>query len=124
MSEDSYTVKRKIPRTALVAAAEIVDRAGGTRVNMRVSEISARGCYVDTLNPFQIGAQVNVCISHNGQTCDAPGKSHLLPRRVRDGDCVHRSCRRTARRARWLAQRTGRPTELTYPIHLIDAFLV
>lgn len=74
MSEDSYAVKRKIPRTALVAAAEIVDHAGGTRVNMRVSEISARGCYVDTLNPFQIGAQVSVCISHNGQTCDAPGK--------------------------------------------------
>jgi hypothetical protein len=74
MSEESYAVKRATPRTALVAAAEIVERQGGTRVNMRVSEISARGCYVDTLNPFEIGAQVDVRISHNGQTCEAPGK--------------------------------------------------
>lgn len=74
MSEDSFAVKRTVPRTALVAAAEVVERAGGTHSNVRVSEISARGCYVDTLNPFQIGAQVKLRISHNNQECEAPGK--------------------------------------------------
>jgi hypothetical protein len=74
MPEDSFAVKRALPRISLTAEAEIIDRDGGARLKVRISEISARGCYVDTLNPFDIGTQIDLHIHHANRTCEVPGK--------------------------------------------------
>jgi len=74
MSEDPYAIKRGGPRISLVAAAQITVRAAGTPLNVRLSELSARGCYIDTLNPFDVGTEVLVHISHNNTDCDVNGK--------------------------------------------------
>ncbi len=41
---------------------------------MRISELSARGCYLDTLNPLSIGTLIDLRVSHQNQTWDARGK--------------------------------------------------
>jgi hypothetical protein len=74
MPEDSFEVKRAIPRVSLPAEAEILERGAGTRLKVRVSEISVRGCYVDTLNPFDIGTQIDLRISHGSRSCEVSGK--------------------------------------------------
>jgi hypothetical protein len=74
MSEESLAVKRAIPRVPFIASAKVAVTAGGASVQMRISELSARGCYIDTLNPFEIGTQINLHISHENRTCDLPGK--------------------------------------------------
>jgi hypothetical protein len=74
MSEDPFAVKRSCPRVTFAASTEIVESRGGTSWNMRISELSARGCYVDTLNPFDIGTQIDLRISHQGRTCRTRGK--------------------------------------------------
>jgi hypothetical protein len=42
-------------------------------VAARISDLSARGCYVNTLNPLSIGTEVRLRIRHIDQTCELPG---------------------------------------------------
>ncbi len=37
-------------------------------MSARVSELSLRGCYLDTLNPFPEGTQIRLVIFHGGVT--------------------------------------------------------
>ena len=48
MSNTPYIVARTTPRFAFIAEAEIV----GMKDHARVSELSARGCYIDSINPL------------------------------------------------------------------------
>jgi hypothetical protein len=43
---------RKAPRHSFTASAEILDPATETKLSVRVSELSMKGCYLDALNPF------------------------------------------------------------------------
>jgi hypothetical protein len=47
---------RKLPRHPFTASAEILDPATETKISVRVSEISMKGCYLDALNPFPLNA--------------------------------------------------------------------
>jgi hypothetical protein len=44
--------RREVPRYPFVASAEQIDVNTGTQLSARVSELSLKGCYLDTLNPF------------------------------------------------------------------------
>jgi len=69
MSDTPYTVARTTPRFAFIAEAEIV----GSRDYSRVSELSARGCYIDSINPMPKGTQLRLRIRYGCSTCEFPG---------------------------------------------------
>jgi hypothetical protein len=74
MHESSTPVNRANPRFSFVANAEATGLRDGTRIVARVSQLSARGCYVDTLDPFPIGTAVLLRIRYGSSTCEVPGK--------------------------------------------------
>jgi hypothetical protein len=73
MPKDSYSKKRKAPRFSFIAEAEVTE-LGGARLSARVTDLSVRGCYVDTLSTFPVGTEVRLRISHGGSKCELPGK--------------------------------------------------
>jgi hypothetical protein len=54
--------RRGNPRFPFVANAEVSETSAGTRIKVRVTEISIYGCYLDMLNPFAVGTEVFVKI--------------------------------------------------------------
>ena len=68
MNETSYAIRRTTPRFAFIAEAEIV----GAKDRSRVSELSARGCYVDTINPLPKGTSMHLRIRYGCSTCEFP----------------------------------------------------
>ena len=69
----TYRTQRTVPRYTFVAVAEIIETATQTCVMGRINEISRKGCYVDTLNPFTVGTNLNVVISRDQRTFAARG---------------------------------------------------
>ena len=69
MSDATYTVTRTSPRFAFIAEAEII----GARDRARVSELSARGCYVDSINPLPKGTELKLRIRYGCSACEFPG---------------------------------------------------
>ncbi len=63
--------RRDARRHAFVAPAVVVDAQTGARISARTTDLSLRGCYVDTLNPFPVGTTVQVRIHKNNETLDA-----------------------------------------------------
>ena len=74
MPETSFSVARTNPRFSFVAEAEVMGPSDQTPMLSRVSELSSRGCYVDTLDPFPIGTAVLLRIRYGSSTCEVPGK--------------------------------------------------
>ncbi len=64
----SNSERREAPRHPFIASAEEIDLASGARLSARVSELSLKGCYLDTLNPFPKGTQIRLVIFHGGAT--------------------------------------------------------
>lgn len=54
--------RRKYPRYAFSATAEIVEASSGARVQGRVSDLGRGGCYVDAMSPFGVKAEVQIRI--------------------------------------------------------------
>jgi hypothetical protein len=46
--------RRKSPRYAFIATAELLEPATEVRIASRVSELSVHGCYLDMMNPFPV----------------------------------------------------------------------
>ena len=55
--------RRKAPRYSFSASAEAVHLEADTRLSGRVSDLSRGGCYIDTINPFPVGADVKIRIT-------------------------------------------------------------
>ncbi len=69
MSDTSYTVARTTPRFAFIAEAEIE----GMRDRARVSELSARGCYIDSISPLPKDTEIRMRIQYGCSTCEFTG---------------------------------------------------
>jgi hypothetical protein len=54
--------RRRAPRFPFIASAEVLAENAGTRLAARISDISATGCYVDTINPLVDGTAVGLKI--------------------------------------------------------------
>ena len=54
--------RRRSPRFPFIASAEVLTESAGTRLAARISDLSAAGCYVDTINPLMDGAAVRLKI--------------------------------------------------------------
>jgi hypothetical protein len=63
--------RRLAPRHMFIAAAEVMDENVGSRLPSRVSDLSAHGCYLDTINPFCEGTAVRVKITNAAQHFEA-----------------------------------------------------
>jgi PilZ domain len=63
--------RRRSPRFPLIAAAEVHEERNGTQLSARISDISATGCYVDTINPLSGGTAVRVKIFNEAQSFEA-----------------------------------------------------
>ena len=63
--------RRDAPRYPFVAPAVVVDARSGARISARTSDLSLRGCYIDTLNPFPIGTTLRLRIHKDNQIFDA-----------------------------------------------------
>lgn len=64
--------RRLSPRFPFIASAEVLSETAGTRTTARISDLSATGCYVDTINPLPHGSFVKVKIFTESQHFEAP----------------------------------------------------
>ncbi|HKD49590.1 MAG TPA: PilZ domain-containing protein [Candidatus Acidoferrum sp.] len=64
--------RRRSPRFPFIASAEVLEENNGSRLSARISDISATGCYVDTINPLPGGTAVRVRIFNETQAFEAP----------------------------------------------------
>jgi hypothetical protein len=64
--------RRRAPRYAFIASAEVLTDNTGSQLAARISDISATGCYVDTLNPLVGGTSVRLKILTDTQVFEAP----------------------------------------------------
>ena len=70
MTETTYSIRRTTPRFTFIAEAEVIGLGGRSRV----SELSARGCYIDTINPLPKETQVQVRIQYGPSSCEFTAK--------------------------------------------------
>jgi hypothetical protein len=65
--------RRQNKRYTFSATAEVVEVLSGARLSARAADLSQKGCFLDSLNPFAIGSNVRVRIGWNGAelTCSA-----------------------------------------------------
>ena len=69
-SSDGQTAaaeRRDARRYPFISPVELIAVYGSTRISARTSDLSLRGCYVDTLNPFPVGTRVRLQITKNDQ---------------------------------------------------------
>jgi hypothetical protein len=63
-SDSQSRERREVPRYPFVASAEEIDIDTGAKLSTRVLELSLKGCYLDTLNPFPKGTKIRLVIFH------------------------------------------------------------
>lgn len=59
--------RRNADRHTFTASAEVVELSSGARFSARTTDLGPGGCFVDTMLPFPVGAEVRVTVSR-GQT--------------------------------------------------------
>src|SRR4029077_5731864 len=64
--------RRQSARFPFIASAEVLSQTAGTRLIARISDISATGCYVDTINPLVDGTPVRLKILTEIHVFEAP----------------------------------------------------
>lgn len=73
MAEGSYPVRRVNPRFPFFADAEVTLR-DGTGVRAQLSELSSRGCYIDSLEPIPARTKLRLRICDGVSACELHGK--------------------------------------------------
>ena len=73
MAEASFANTRTNPRFSFSADAEVTHHDGMLTLG-RLSQLSARGCYIDTLQPIPVGVELHLRISDGTSSCELPGK--------------------------------------------------
>jgi hypothetical protein len=73
MTEAPYRLRRANPRFSFFANAELTLR-DGTSVFAQLAELSARGCYIDTLEPILPFTKLRLRIRDGMSTCEIKGK--------------------------------------------------
>jgi len=55
----------------LVASVEVEELTSGVRLSTRTSDVSAHGCYLDTINPFSPGTRIRAHLTKGNETVHA-----------------------------------------------------
>jgi hypothetical protein len=59
--------RRNADRHSITASAEVVELGSGARFSTRTTDLGPGGCFMDTMVPFPVGANVRVSV-HKGKT--------------------------------------------------------
>jgi PilZ domain len=74
--------RRSAPRYHLILTAVVTELPRSTKLNVRSSDLSRTGCYIDTLNPMAVGTLIRVKLVNENETFEAEGRvayvSHAL----------------------------------------------
>jgi PilZ domain len=70
-SKFCYPERRRLERFPFNADAEIVELRSRTRSPGRCSDLGPGGCYVDTMAPFSVGAEVRIRIKRESREFEA-----------------------------------------------------
>jgi hypothetical protein len=73
MAKPTYAIRRAHPRYSFAAEAQLVLR-NGKSLTGQLTELSSRGCYVDTSEPLPLGTEVDLNVSHGVISCELHGK--------------------------------------------------
>lgn len=80
MSEERIE-RRGAPRYAVVMDAEVTDLRAHSTLKLRCSDISLGGCYLDTLNPIEIGTPLWLRLEHGRRVFECQTKvTNMIPR--------------------------------------------
>ncbi|HTC65281.1 MAG TPA: PilZ domain-containing protein [Candidatus Saccharimonadales bacterium] len=73
MGEEKIEERRLKKRHLFSASTEITELTSGARFSTRAADLSLQGCYLDSLNPLEIGTKIRVRIMWDGAelTCSA-----------------------------------------------------
>lgn len=63
--------RRRNLRFPFSAAVEITENATGARINGRTADLGLGGCYIDTLTPLPVGAEIKLKILKEDETFEA-----------------------------------------------------
>jgi hypothetical protein len=66
--------RRTHPRYGFNADAELIEQGSSTRTEARITDISDRGCYVETAQSFPLGTAIEVKITKGGESFVTPGR--------------------------------------------------
>ncbi len=66
--------RRSKPRSPFTAAATVVEPQSGARLNAHTTDLSLGGCYVDTMNPFPAGTEMQLRLTKDGKSFNAKAK--------------------------------------------------
>ena len=66
--------RRTHPRYGFNADAEVIEQGSSTRTEARITDISDRGCYVETAQSFPLGTAIEIKITKGGESFVAPGR--------------------------------------------------
>lgn len=66
--------RRRTPRYQFIADAELVEIESGAKSHVKTGDLSAGGCFLDTLNPLPEGSEIQVTITQANQRFLARGR--------------------------------------------------
>jgi hypothetical protein len=70
----SYDAQRTVARYSVLGVAELVETAGAVCIVGRMTEISCKGCYVNTPTTVAVNTSLKVVISRDGKNFLTNGK--------------------------------------------------
>ncbi|HVB87727.1 MAG TPA: PilZ domain-containing protein [Candidatus Dormibacteraeota bacterium] len=73
MAQAAFAIRRMNPRFPCAADAEITFHDGNA-LRAKLSELSSRGCYIDTLQPVPVGTEMHIAICDGPSRCEVDGK--------------------------------------------------
>jgi len=68
------TERRAVPRHTFIAHAELSDEGRTTRLPVRISDISTKGCYVDMIHPLPEGTHITLEITDSSGSFQTRGR--------------------------------------------------
>ncbi|HXN71160.1 MAG TPA: PilZ domain-containing protein [Candidatus Acidoferrales bacterium] len=72
--DGEYPNRREVPRFSLIATASLREPQSDTKISGRISELSRKGCYVDTLISLPEGTHLEVRVSRDQGVFETLGK--------------------------------------------------
>jgi hypothetical protein len=72
-SATSDAERRGGDRHLVTASAEVIELSSGARFSTRTTDLGPGGCFIDTLTPFPVGAQVRVTVYRGGSHFETRG---------------------------------------------------
>jgi hypothetical protein len=78
----TYSVQRTVPRYSVLAVAELLESGGTACIVGRMTEVSRKGCYVNTPSTLPLNSSLKLIISCDGETFITDAKVIYVHERI------------------------------------------